>query len=181
MKRVLMFAPTLGGGGVCEVVKNLCSTLSKYYEIDLINTGILSEKNMLFFSNLNITITNIDRLQKVGYFKYVKNIKNVFRQNKYDVVHVHTDLIAWIVARIAKKNGVDTIVGHAHGQETFYIPRSIVKLVEKPLQFFNRKYCTDWVGCSYESIRHMFGKDGEILYNYVPYKKLLFLNDTEKN
>lgn len=181
VKKVLFVVPYLDRAGVGIAVNNLINSLQKYNENIKIDVIDLCEEstNPSDYDLHDVNIFYVKRLRELGVRKFGKCVGDVIKKGGYDVVHIHTDLVAWIVGRQAKKYKVPIVVGHAHGQEFMHYPKFIIRLIEKPCRFFNRKYCDRWIGCSNESMRHMFGKDGILMPNYISQDRLCFLTKPE--
>jgi len=139
--------------------------LSDRYDIDILSFSQITPSVQDFFKDSNINFLYMDRLKESGYRRYKKQLSHYFKLKQYDVVHIHTGLLSWITAKVAKKYGVKVRVAHGHGQEG-----SINKLLLKIFQHLNRKYCTDFVGCAQESLNYNFGGKGIIIPNYIPWK-----------
>lgn len=179
--KILLIAPYLDSAGVGMVINNLIGSIQKYSADAVIDVVNLSGENAnpSKYGLSNVDIYHVERLRTAGYKKFTREIGKIIKDGNYDVVHIHTDLMAWIVAKIAKKNNVPVIIGHAHGQ-AFGNGKNFVEKILKPiLQYLNRKYCNAWIGCSKESNMHMFGREGILIPNYVSRNKLIFLDNQE--
>lgn len=179
MLKVLQVTSDLNGGGVSEVVLNITKALKGECVFDAITFVKTEEEHKARVDELFNEVFVVPRMKEAGFFGFQKAIDEVIKNNEYDVVHVHTDLFAWIVAKVAKKRKVKVIVGHAHGQEYISTLKSVVDKCKPVLQALNRKYFNYYVGCSKESIKHMFNADGQLIPNFVPCEKIVNMSNEE--
>ena len=112
-----------------------------------------------------------------GPIKYIRNIKNICKTNRYDVIHIHTSLLIFLAAFAAKRAGVPVRIGHAHGAKFFNYPELVLKFLEPAGRFFNRKYCTNFVTCSQVSALYTFGTEAVLIPNYLPKEEILGITE----
>ncbi|MDV5105537.1 glycosyltransferase family 4 protein [Clostridium perfringens] len=79
----------------CNINRNINSELKKY---NVIYYNIMFGRNPL----------------KINYINVIKEIKEIYRKNEYDIVHVHTPIVAFIT-RLALKKYETKIIYTAHG------------------------------------------------------------------
>ena len=79
----------------CNINRNINSELKKY---NVIYYNIMFGRNPL----------------KINYINVIKEIKEIYRKNEYDIVHVHTPIAAFIT-RLALKKYETKIIYTAHG------------------------------------------------------------------
>lgn len=180
MKNVLMIAPSINSGGIATVIRNLCISFSTDYNIDIVTMEKPSDFVESEYCRLRVNLIVVERINKSGIVKYKKNLFKILTNKKYDVIHIHNDWLAWISAKVAKKVGVHVRIGHAHGQCFGNGKNRIVNFFGKLFQKLNRKYCTDYIGCSEPSIKHMFGCNGVLIPNYIPFSQLIYLDEDNK-
>lgn len=154
--RVLHVTEKLQAGGIENFIMNV------YRNIDKENVSfdfMVTRDEKEFFE---------EEIQKLGGKKYTidkKNIKNVFiriieeskeiekflKENKYDVIHVHSGTpLRVFYLRAAKKAGVKKRIYHSHSAEVkgphngLRLKKIIFKLLRKLFKF----YATDYFACS---------------------------------
>ncbi|HAZ0836288.1 TPA: glycosyltransferase family 1 protein, partial [Enterococcus faecium] len=97
-------------------------------------------------------------------------------KNKYNIVHIHTPNVAFIVAPIAKKNGIKIIIGHSHA--TKYSDKILSKLRNFILLANRNYYFTNICGCSSEALRFLsrftIKKNKFIIKNAIDISKFKF-------
>ena len=179
MKKILIVTPQINKGGISAVVKNICVSLSNCYYIDIVAMEQPCEDVEDFYNQLNIGLIEIKRISESGIKSYKKQLSEILRKQKYDVIHIHNDWLAWVSAKTAKREGVKIRIGHAHGQCFGNGKNILINLLGGLCKRLNRKYCTHYVGCSLPSIKHMFGCEGMLLPNYIPYSQMKFLNEDD--
>ena len=118
----------------------------------------------------------IPRYQKI--FRYMKELKRIFRENQYQIVHSNMNSMSVFSLRAAKKAGVPVRICHSHstaGKGEFL--KNILKNI---LRRFSRKYATHYFACSHIAGEWLFGKktmaDGKvtIINNAIDLEKFRF-------
>lgn len=180
MIKVLMLVPDLNNGGVGEVAKNIILALSDKIQFDIITNNKLTIETEKEISGDYNKIFVIKRLKDSGILKYSREIKKIMKSNQYDAIHINTDLLAWITAKLAKDCNIKIRIGNAHGQFFAHYSKLLIKLITPICQALNRYYCTDKIGCSKESIKHMFNTEGNLIPNFVCDKKIEILDRERK-
>lgn len=87
---------------------------------------------------------------------YQRKLREVFSNNKYEIVHSHADAMSCWILKIAKENGVPVRIAHSHNTQ---------HLTTNPIKFqineFARKninkYATNRFACSDEAGKWLFG------------------------
>ena len=92
---------------------------------------------------------------KKNYQGYVKQLKRILRETKYDVVHVNMLSAANIVPlRIAGKMNIPKVIAHSHSS-------SCPGFIRKTMDWWNRpkiaRYATERVACGEMAGRWLFG------------------------
>ena len=102
---------------------------------------------------------------KKNYRGYVRELKRILKETKYDVVHVNMLSAANIVPlRMAHKMGVPKVIAHSHSS-------SCPGFIRKTMDQWNRpkiaRYATDRVACGEMAGRWLFGdkayQNGEVV------------------
>ena len=92
--------------------------------------------------------------QKV--FKYHKELKRIFKENNYKIVHSHINTLSVFSLFAAKCAGVKVRIAHSHSSTNpKEFKRTILKLI---LRNFSRIYATDYFACSEDAAIFQFGK-----------------------
>lgn len=158
MNKTIRVAQIMGkwlGGGVESFVMN-------YYR------HINHEKIQFDFicdsDSTNIPYSDIEKLggkvilvppyQKI--LSYHKEIKKIFKENKYKIVHSHINTLSIFPLFAAKLAGVPVRIAHSHStynwQET---KRTLLKFFLRP---FSKIFATHYFACSELSAKFLFGK-----------------------
>lgn len=173
--RVLMISADLDKGGIGSVVMMLYRSLIvngiscdlTYYEGNEPSPSIVEE-----LSKNNSKVWRLKNFKSVGFVRYIVQIKDICKLNKYDVVHIHTSLLIWVAGLGARLSGVKKIVGHAHGAKFLNYSPKILFLLEPIGRIMNQLVCTDFVACSQISAQYTFKKEATFIPNYVPVNKI---------
>ncbi len=106
-------------------------------------------------------------------FKHCKELKNVIKKGKYEIVHRHTSSsIVFIDLLIAKICGVKKRIVHSHNN----LSKNVI--LHKIFRPFLNLLSTDKMACSIEAAKWLFGnkycKCAEVVNNGVELTKFLF-------
>ena len=86
---------------------------------------------------------------------YNKFLYNLFKKNKYQIVHSHINTLSVFPLRIAKKAGVPTRIAHSHSTTS---PKEFKRnLLKNTLKHFSKVYATDYFACGEAAGRFQFG------------------------
>lgn len=143
------------GGGVEAVVWNYYSHIDK----DKIQFDFICDED-----STNIPYEEIKKnggrvilvppYQKI--FKYLRELKKIFKENNYKIVHSHINTLSVFPLFIAKCSGIPVRIAHSHSttnkKET---KKNIIKQILRPL---NKFFATDYMCCSEDAGKWMFGK-----------------------
>lgn len=182
MKKILHIVGGMDIGGTETMLMNLYKEVHSKVQFDFISYY----ENEAYYDNeirkLGGTIIKLDSPNRVGQIQSIKNLYNLIKNEKYDIVHAHTLFncgTAMIAARLA---GAKIRISHAHTnldfgatrikKTYFYIMRCLIKV-----------FSTDFLACSNSAGKYLFGnniiknKKYKVLPNYIDYKKIISCND----
>ena len=111
-------------------------------------------------------IINKDEIEKLGgrliiipSYKnpllYMKKLKKIFEQNKYDIVHSNMNALSVFTLKAAKKANIKVRIAHSHS--TSNKKEYIKNIIKNILKLFSRKYATNFFACSEVAGRWLFG------------------------
>lgn len=110
--------------------------------------------------------------------KYLKFLKNLFREKRYRIVHSNISTMSVFPLYAAKKAGVPVRIAHSHSTSN---PREWKKnLLKNALRPFSKTYATDYFACSELAGRYLFSdktfNNGEvkIIRNAIDVEKFKF-------
>lgn len=87
--------------------------------------------------------------------KYLKFLKQLFREKKYRIVHSNINTLSVFPLYAAKKAGVPVRIAHSHSTSN---PREWKKnLMKNALRPFSKVWATDYFACSELAGRYLFG------------------------
>lgn len=96
--------------------------------------------------------------------RYQKELKKIFGEGNYDIVHSHLDAMSGWVLKIAKKCGVPVRIAHSHNTDyltTNLLKRRINDFAKKQI----KKYANERFACSIMAGKWLFGNDDFIVIN----------------
>ncbi|MGX7403897.1 glycosyltransferase [Enterococcus camelliae] len=147
-------------GGIGSVVKNYQSNFSE----DIVFDYLLFSDNSSgdfddFVEKLGSKVYVLPSLKAMRFLTLSRLLDELFRKVKceYDIVHIHTVNIAFLIVKYAKKYGLTNIVVHSHA--TKFSDKKINSLRNKFLCRNLTKKCSGFVACSEEAGNFLFGKD----------------------
>lgn len=177
IKKVLHIIPVLNYSGVSSVVLNQLEIAEKNgYRFDFLHHG---EKEK-FHDELELKGSKIYKsktIGRIGILKYCYNINKIIKENKYDIVHIHTNYQAGLIAFFLKIIKVKKRIIHVHGE---YIGNKKIELILPILRRFMNKYSTDRIAVSEKSGNYYFGENNyKLVLNGIDIEKFQRI-DTKK-
>lgn len=142
------------GGGVEAVIMNY------YRHIDR------SKIQFDFICDSDSTDIPYEEIEKLGgkvilcppyqkLFKYQKELKRIFKENNYKIIHSNINALSVFPLRVAKKAKVPIRIAHSHSTSNKKEwKKTILKNVLRP---FSKKYATDYFACTEHAGRWLFG------------------------
>lgn len=176
MIRVLHVVGSMNQGGTENFLMNL------YREIDKtkIQFDFLVNRHGVFDSEIKQLGGNVyytDPLQKSGQIKYVKELRKLFREHKYKIIHSHINKVSGLILECAKKEGIPVRIAHSHNNSS--ADNFIVNTYKAYLGQKIHTNATMLLACSHDAAIHMFGKYGEnaiILNNAINLGRFKYSN-----
>ena len=107
--------------------------------------------------------------------KQLVNLSRLLKKEKYDVVHCHYYFANAIFLLVARINHIKRRVSHCHNTRTRNVS-SVKKIVESILRKILLSVGTDFLGCSTEAVKFLYGDKelesgtAKVLYNGIDYK-----------
>ena len=172
------------GGGVESVVINYYRHIDKTkFEFDFIcdedSTFIPYEE----IEKMGGKVILVPPYQKT--FKYIKALKKIFLEEKYDIVHSHLNTLSLFPLYAAKRAKIAVRIAHSHSTTNKNeVKKNFIKMILKP---FSKIYATDYFCCTEHAGRWQFGNkifdEGKVyvLNNAIDLEKFGFNPIIRKN
>lgn len=116
--------------------------------------------------------------------KYLKFLKQLFREKKYRIVHSNINTLSVFPLYAAKKAGVPVRIAHSHSTSN---PREWKKnLMKNALRPFSKVWATDYFACTKHAGEYQFGKKAvkqgkvKIITNAIDIEKFKFDPEARK-
>lgn len=142
------------GGGVEAVIMNYyCNIDNSKIEFDFIfdSDSIYIPRKEIEAIGGNVIV--VPPYQCV--LKYQKELKRIFKNNKYDIVHSNINTLSVIPLRVAKKCNIPIRIAHSHSTTIkIEVAKNILKQVLRP---FSKVYANEFFACSEVAGRWQFG------------------------
>lgn len=171
------------GGGVESVIMNYYRHIDRNkIQFDFIcdedSTNIPYDE----IENLGGHVILCPPYQKLA--KYLKFLKQLFREKKYRIVHSNINTLSVFPLYAAKKAGVPVRIAHSHSTSN---PREWKKnLMKNALRPFSKVWATDYFACSELAGRYLFGDKAfdkgevKIIRNAIDVEKFKFDPEARK-
>lgn len=171
------------GGGVESVVMNYYRNIDRNkVQFDFLCSESSTDIPYEEIEKLGGRVFIVPNYTKV--FKYQKELKKIFKENNYKIVHSHISTMSVFPLRAAKKAGVPVRIAHSHS--TTNKKEKKKNLLKQVLRPFSRVYATDYMCCSELAGRWLFG-DKEydkgnvyLLNNAIDLDKFKYNEDVRK-
>lgn len=121
----------------------LMKKYNESYEAELLNNN-----SNVYYLKASYSLKNILRLKK--------EINSFFKNNKYDIVELHSPTFSYITMKYAHKNKIPIRIIHTHS--TTKSTNWIKNIINGILNFNLKKYANSFFACSEKSGQYWFGK-----------------------
>lgn len=153
--RVLHIVPTLGYGGVAKF-------LLHYYEhidnnevcFDFVTHGKVESFHKQLEGN-GSHIYYIKPQHELGVWKYYKQLHDILKSEKFDIVHIHLGNYTGLVAMFCKMVGIKKVICHAH---TTLAPNPKHRILMPIFRLLARVFADRLFACGQEAGLYCFGK-----------------------
>ena len=185
MIKVLQVITSLeGGGGVQMFLKNYHKYIDKNkIKFDFIVYGDKIGELESYFEKYGSKIYHVPPKTK-SLFKSLYQTNNIIKNGKYDVVHVHQDIMSIFPIYFAKKANINLRIAHAHN--AFKSNNKFKVFIHKILLSSLEKNSNYWAACGKEAAIDLWGKKNvdsgkvNIINNAIDLERFRF-NDDVRN
>ena len=180
MIKVLHLIWRIEGGGIENFCLNLLKNSPKEYQYDFGVCGgyCASENNELLKNSKIFHLPLI--INKEGKNDYLKELKKILKENKYDIIHSHLAFMNISTLRIAKKCGIKIRISHTH-VAGFEKSNYLINLLKKSLM---KRYATKCFACSKETADFYYGLESKkvsILYSEIEIERFNKITKKDEN
>lgn len=121
-------------------------------------------------------------------FKYIKELKKIFKENNYKIVHSNINTLSVFPLYAAKKSGVPIRIAHSHSVINNNIREFKRNIIKRLLRPFSKVFANNYFSCSHIAAISLFGKKAfnnskikiihnaidvdKFSYNYIKRKKI---------
>ena len=177
-KKILQVFSSTNRGGAETLIMNLYRNIDKEeIQFDFL---VFSEKSGDYDKEINQLGGNVIRIDSIGnssIFKFIMSVKNeIMRNGPYHAVHTHVNYQNGVIAFSAQLAGVKKIISHSHSSSS----RLSNSLKGKAALFFLKKmikcFNTQYLACSVEAGKFLYGNDFIVIPNAIDLNKFLSNN-----
>ena len=142
------------GGGVESVLMNYYRNIDRNkIQFDFICDSDSTNIPYKEIESLGGKVILCPPYQKI--FKYIKELKKIFNENEYKVVHSNINALSVFPLYAAKKAGVPIRIAHSHSTSNKKEwKKNLLKNILRPL---SKKYSTHYFACTEHAGRWLFG------------------------
>lgn len=155
MERIAVMMTDMNYGGVETVIMNYYRRIDKneiQFDFFALEGSKLPQKEEIEEAGGRVYI--VPRYTKP--WKYCKKVYDIFKHNKYKIVHSNMNTLSFFPLYTAKKAGIPVRIAHNHS--TAAKGETKKNLLKYMLRSLAKKYATDYMACSVQAAEWMFGK-----------------------
>ena len=179
MKRVLVVAGKLFVGGAERVCRNIGFFADpSQFQIDYL---VFEDEVGAYEAELAAKGCGIWHVPppSESYRGFYQGLKQLIRENRYDVVHCHTMFNSGLVLRAAKRCGVPVRIAHSHSIKGPERRSDVQELYEKTMRRWILRDATHCIGCGEAAGEWLFGEKafqqrGIVLLNGIELDRFAF-------
>lgn len=148
----------LNRGGIESYMMNYYRNFDRdKIQIDFVSIGLERAAYDDEINSLGGKIYYIPKKSK-NYIGYIKALREIFKSEKYRIVHTHMDAMGMTVLKEAKKCNIPIRIAHSHN--TQHLTNNTIKLrVNEYARKNINKYATHMFACSEAAGRWLFGDE----------------------
>ena len=142
-------------GGVESVIANYFSHMDlDKFEVHIIGHGIRVQECADRFAKMGFVLHNITPKRK-SFYKNLIEMSEIFKKEKFDIVHSHLTEWACVPMILAWKCGVKIRINHSHMAEK---PEGLKNIIFYGVRLWLGKiFATDYFACGEDAGRYLFG------------------------
>ena len=179
MIRILQVTGSVEKGGIESIVYNYYRHIDRSkFQFDFVIHDDSPFEMPEEILKLGCKVYSVPPYRKL--FSYIKALKKIYREGKYQIVHSHMSTISVFTLFAAKKAQVPIRIAHSHGPGGRNKDEFIKNLLRRTLCLFSRLYPTHLFACSEYAGKWLFGekafKQGTItiINNAIDHTKFLY-------
>ena len=182
MLRVLQIIGSMNMGGAENFIMNVYRNIDRekiQFDFIVHRKGYFDDE----IRKLGGKIFYLDALQKVGPFKYRKELYNFFTNHKeYRIVHSNLDQVSGFILEVARKCNVPVRIAHSHSSSNS-TNNFVERLYKNYLNTKINKNATHFFACSKEAAKWLFKEkacEAVIIKNAIDIERFKFNEEKRK-
>lgn len=175
-KKILYVLQGLGYGGVPSVIVNYYRELSDFFDADFV-VKVKQERSKTYIPELEKLGCKIYHVKSFNesMYRYSKEVEEIIKNNRYDIIHDNNKYFAFLTLRPAKKHGVPMRICHVHNTVAANEKNIFHRIFIKATTRLSVKSATHLMACSEQAGKSMFGKEGfTVLNNAIDVSRFRF-------
>lgn len=182
MKKVLILIGSLNIGGAEKIAFEIGNRLdNKQYQFDYIVYGDTIGDYEKTLITKGCHVFHMEAPSN-GYWKYYRNLVNLFQAQHYDIVHAHTMFNSAPIIMIGALFRVPIRITHSHSIKGFQRRSIIRNIYEVSQRFLLRIFSTQCIACGEKAGEWLFGsrffrKKGRVIINGIDVGKYRYCSN----
>lgn len=182
MLRVLQIIGSMNMGGAENFLMNIYRNIDRekiQFDFIVHRKGCFDEE----IRKMGGKIFYLDALQKVGPFKYRRELYNFFiNHREYKIIHSHLDQVSGFILEVAKKCNIPVRIAHSHSSSNS-TNNFVERLYKNYLNTKINKNATHFFACSEEAAKWLFKEKANetvIINNAIDIERFKFNKEKRK-
>ena len=182
-RKIIHIIGSMNIGGAETFLMNILRNIDKErYEFVFVCYG---EAKFDYEEEIKKEGARIERIsipKTVGFFRYIKELEELFIREKPDVVHAHTYYNSAFSMLAAKKVGIETRITHSHNTKSDVKEGIVYVIYKKIMKYIINKYSNVFLACGIDAGRAIFYKKNKysVIYNGIETERFIFNKESRK-
>lgn len=180
--RVLHILATMDIGGIENFLMNIYRNIDrKKIQFDFVVNNREKEENFeKEIISLGGKIYKVPSISNGRHFEYLKNLKKIFYENNYNIVHSHYNAISGFILNEAKKSGIKNRIAHSHVAFPKY--GFFSKIYKGYSKYLLNKVATVRIACSKAAGEWLYQDNNfQVIKNGIEIENFLFSMENRKS
>ena len=175
--KIAHVAGGLTTGGVEAVIYNYFSHMNlDEYELYYISYDTPNEAVQKKFEALGFHVYEVCK-KKDNFFKSCKQVLDILKENKIQIIHSHMTLMSFVTSVLAKMTGIKVCIAHSHLAQHI---TGVKKYIYGIFKWLTRGTSTHFFACGQEAAVYLYGSERVkqdkvyLMHNAIDIKKFAF-------
>lgn len=162
MKRILYVIGKMDRGGAETFLMNTLRNINrKKYQFVIATFEAPKDDNKYVYADelkdLNVKIVRLRDTRTKKPWDFTKQIENLVRSEKIDIIHSQIDFMSALTLPGAKRGGATKLIAHSHNTYNSKFDSPVKNLASKILRKRLLKYATIRLACGFDAGKYLYG------------------------